>query len=87
MLVLVFKRALSAIPVLWIVATLTFLMVRIVPGGPFDLDKALPPEVVANAFRWSQEVNSGVKTCADLMQDYDKPSGNGVCAVRPSLPY
>ena len=48
MLVLVFKRALSAIPVLWIVATLTFMMVRIVPGGPFDLDKALPPEVVAN---------------------------------------
>lgn len=48
MLVLVFKRALSAIPVLWIVASLTFLMVRIVPGGPFDLDRALPPEVVAN---------------------------------------
>ncbi|MBX9688381.1 MAG: ABC transporter permease [Candidatus Obscuribacterales bacterium] len=48
MLLLVFKRALSAIPVLWIVASLTFLMVRIVPGGPFDLDKALPPEVVAN---------------------------------------
>jgi oligopeptide transport system permease protein len=48
MLVLVFKRALSAIPVLWLVATLTFLMVRVVPGGPFDLDKALPPEVVAN---------------------------------------
>lgn len=23
-------------------------MVRIVPGGPFDLDKALPPEIVAN---------------------------------------
>ncbi len=45
---LVFKRALSAIPVLWIVATLTFLMVRFVPGGPFDLDKALPPEIVAN---------------------------------------
>lgn len=48
MFVLVFKRAISAIPVLWIVATITFLMVRIVPGGPFDLDKALPPEVVAN---------------------------------------
>jgi oligopeptide transport system permease protein len=48
MLLLVFKRALSAIPVLLIVATLTFLMVRIVPGGPFDLDRALPPEVVAN---------------------------------------
>lgn len=48
MLALVFKRALTAIPVLWIVASLTFLMVRIVPGGPFDLDKALPPEIVAN---------------------------------------
>ena len=48
MFVLILKRALSAIPVLWIVATLTFVMVRIVPGGPFDLDKALPPEVVAN---------------------------------------
>ncbi len=48
MFFLILKRVLSAIPVLWIVATLTFVMVRIVPGGPFDLDKALPPEVVAN---------------------------------------
>lgn len=48
MLRLVFKRVLAAIPVLWIVASLTFLMVRIVPGGPFDLDRSLPPEVVAN---------------------------------------
>jgi len=30
------------------VATLTFLMVRIVPGGPFDAEKNLPPEIVAN---------------------------------------
>lgn len=48
MLLLIVKRALAAIPVLWIVATITFVMVRIVPGGPFDLDKALPPAVVAN---------------------------------------
>lgn len=48
MLLIVLKRVLATIPVLWIVATLTFLMVRIVPGGPFDMDKALPPEVVAN---------------------------------------
>jgi oligopeptide transport system permease protein len=37
-----------AIPVLWIVATLTFLLVRIVPGGPFDAEKNLPPQIVAN---------------------------------------
>jgi oligopeptide transport system permease protein len=45
---LVIKRVLMAIPVLWIVATLTFLLVRIVPGGPFDAEKNLPPEIVAN---------------------------------------
>jgi oligopeptide transport system permease protein len=45
---LIIKRALSSIPVLLVVATLTFLMVRIVPGGPFDAEKSLPPEIVAN---------------------------------------
>src|SRR5437588_2019168 len=45
---LIIKRFLWSIPVLWIVATLTFLMVRIVPGGPFDAEKNLPPEIVAN---------------------------------------
>lgn len=44
----ILKRALSMIPVLWIVATITFMLVRIVPGGPFDADKNLPPEIVAN---------------------------------------
>jgi oligopeptide transport system permease protein len=45
---LIIKRMLWSIPVLWIVATITFLMVRIVPGGPFDAEKNLPPEIVAN---------------------------------------
>ena len=45
---LIVKRVLWAVPVLWIVATVTFLLVRIVPGGPFDADKNLPPEIVAN---------------------------------------
>jgi oligopeptide transport system permease protein len=48
MLGLIIKRILLAIPVLWIVASITFLLVRIVPGGPFEGDKALPPEIVAN---------------------------------------
>jgi len=42
------RRALWAIPVLWIVATVTFLLVRVVPGGPFDAEKNLPPKIVAN---------------------------------------
>lgn len=45
---LIFRRALSAIPVLLIVASVTFLLTRIVPGGPFDADKNLPPEIIAN---------------------------------------
>lgn len=42
------KRILYAIPVLWIVASLTFVLVRIVPGGPFDAERNLPREIVAN---------------------------------------
>lgn len=45
---LVVKRFLMAIPVLWIVASLTFLLVRIVPGGPFDAEKNLPPQIIQN---------------------------------------
>lgn len=45
---LIARRVLLAIPVLWIVASVTFLLVRIVPGGPFDADKHLSPEIMAN---------------------------------------
>lgn len=48
MFLLIIKRALWAIPVLWAVATITFMLVRVVPGGPFDAEKNLPPEIVAN---------------------------------------
>lgn len=48
MISLILKRILLAIPVLLVVASLTFLLVRIVPGGPFDADKNLPPEIIAN---------------------------------------
>jgi oligopeptide transport system permease protein len=30
------------------VASLTFALVRVVPGGPFDAEKNLPPQIVAN---------------------------------------
>ena len=36
------------IPVLVAVATLTFLIMHSVPGGPFDSEKILPPEIIAN---------------------------------------
>ena len=47
MLRFIASRLLQAIPVLLIVITVTFLLVRIAPGGPFAAEKALPPEVIA----------------------------------------
>ena len=48
MLKFVLKRAAGAIPVLWIIATLTFFMIRMAPGGPFDQDKRLPEDILKN---------------------------------------
>lgn len=36
------------LPVLWILATITFFMVRCAPGGPFDTDKPIPPDIFKN---------------------------------------
>ena len=43
---LISRRLLTAIPVLLAVVTLTFLMVHSAPGGPFDAEKAVDPEVL-----------------------------------------
>ncbi len=42
------KRLLQGIPVLFAVIALTFFIMHSVPGGPFDRDKKLPPEIIAN---------------------------------------
>ncbi len=46
----IIRRILSFIPVLLAIALFTFVLMRAIPGGPFDFsgDKSLPPEVVAN---------------------------------------
>ena len=48
LLTYVFKRLGEAILVIVVIASLTFLLLRVLPGGPFDQEKALPPEVKAN---------------------------------------
>lgn len=42
------RRLLHGFVVLWVVATLTFTLLRLAPGGPFDRERKLPPEVLAN---------------------------------------
>ncbi len=44
----IIRRLCWAVPVLWLVATLTFTLMHLVPGGPFDREKKLPPEIKAN---------------------------------------
>ena len=41
-------RLLGAIPTLFLVIVLAFLMVHAAPGGPFDSERVLPPDVEAN---------------------------------------
>lgn len=42
------RRLLWMIPLLWAVATVTFLLMHAVPGGPFDREKEVPPAVLRN---------------------------------------
>ncbi|WP_020410189.1 oligopeptide ABC transporter permease OppB [Hahella ganghwensis] len=46
-----FRRLLTAIPTLLIVITIAFFMMRIAPGGPWDQERALPPEIEANILK------------------------------------
>ena len=46
MLRFILYRLLQAIPVLLVVVTVTFFLVRLAPGGPFSAEKAVPPEVL-----------------------------------------
>jgi oligopeptide transport system permease protein len=48
MVAFLLKRSIHGVIVLWVVATLTFVLLRLAPGGPFDRDRRLPPEVMAN---------------------------------------
>ncbi|MEP7239660.1 MAG: ABC transporter permease subunit [Devosia sp.] len=48
MLSYAFKRVLSMLPVAFIAVTACFFIMRLAPGGPFDRERALPPEIKAN---------------------------------------
>lgn len=42
------SRLVGAIPTLLILIALAFFMIRVAPGGPFDSERALPPEIETN---------------------------------------
>ena len=44
----VLRRLAVALPTLLALVTLAFFLIRLAPGGPFDMERALPPEIEAN---------------------------------------
>jgi oligopeptide transport system permease protein len=51
MLTYITRRLITAIPTLFVIVTLSFFLIRIAPGGPFNQEHGLSPEVRANLER------------------------------------
>lgn len=45
------RRLLSAIPTLFLIVTISFFLIRVAPGGPFDLERPLDAKVMENLQR------------------------------------
>lgn len=54
MLSFVLRRLASAVPTLFIVVTISFFLMRFAPGGPFNLERPLPPATMENLMRTYQ---------------------------------
>ena len=51
MLRYVFRRLLTAIPTLFVIVTISFFLIRVAPGGPFNQERGLNPVIKANLDR------------------------------------
>jgi oligopeptide transport system permease protein len=69
MLTYTLRRLASAIPTVFIIITLTFFMIRLAPGGPFDLERPLDPLIMAN-------LNAAYNLDAPLWSQYLTYLGN-----------
>lgn len=47
----VMRRLASAVPTLFLIVTLAFFLIRVAPGGPFDLERPLEAKVMENLMR------------------------------------
>jgi oligopeptide transport system permease protein len=51
MLRFVLRRLLSAVPTIFIVVSISFFLIRFAPGGPFNVERSLPPQIMENLKR------------------------------------
>ncbi len=75
------RRLLSLIPTLLMLITVAFFLMRVAPGGPFDSEKTLPPEIEAN-------LNAKYHLDEPLVQQYFRYLGQiAVLDFGPSFQY
>jgi ABC-type dipeptide/oligopeptide/nickel transport system permease component len=71
----VMRRLLWMIPVLIFISVITFSLAHRVPGGPFDREKALPPEIIANLNKYygldQPEWKQYLKYMGDIVLRFD----------------
>ncbi len=51
MLSFILRRFISAVPTLFLIVTISFFLIRVAPGGPFDLEQPLEAKVMENLRR------------------------------------
>jgi oligopeptide transport system permease protein len=75
------RRLLGVIPTLLMLITVAFFLIRVAPGGPFDSEKVLPPEIEAN-------LNAKYHLDEPLLQQYFRYLGQvAVLDFGPSFQY
>jgi len=75
------QRLLGLIPTLLMLITVAFFLMRVAPGGPFDAEKILPPEIEAN-------LNAKYHLDEPLLQQYFRYLGQvAVLDLGPSFQY
>jgi len=90
------RRILWTIPVLFFITLVTFSLMHAIPGGPFDREKKLPPEILANLEKkyhldqplWKQYVDyiGGIVLHLDFGPSYSSRSRTVNDIIRDHLP-
>lgn len=96
MISFILRRLASAVPTLFIVVTISFFLMRFAPGGPFNLERPLPPQTMANLMKtyqldqplWRQYVHylSNAVT-GDFGPSYIYKDNNVAELIGKGLPY
>jgi len=69
------RRILWMVPVLFVISVMTFALGKLVPGGPFTREKALPAEIIANLNHYYGLDQPAWKQYTDYMGFTRNPSG------------